>query len=332
MKLTVIGGGGVRTPLLVKSILRRGSQLNISELCLMDINEEKLTIIGLLVQEIIHQAKSSLKITTTINPEIALSGADYIITTIRVGDDNGRILDERIALRHGVLGQETTGPGGFAMALRAIPVLLNYAKMIENICPDAWVFNFSNPAGLVTQALRDSGFNNIVGICDGANLGQNNIAEWYGINPSELLAEVYGLNHLSWTRAVYHGKRNLLPELLDNEVFLAKTNQNLFSPELVRQIGMFLNEYLYYYYYREDALKHILTKDKTRGEQVAEINTSLFLELIRIDPYDNPTEALFSYYKFNDQRVGSYMDFSRFSGLYTNSQLQISEVENEKEA
>ena len=105
-------------------------------------------------------------------PRQALSGARHVVTTIRVGFEQGRALDERIALRHGVLGQETTGPGGFAMALRSIPAILGYAELLQELSPGAWMFNFTNPAGLVTQALREAGFERTVGICDGANAGQ----------------------------------------------------------------------------------------------------------------------------------------------------------------
>ena len=113
-------------------------------------------------------AGSPFRITTTLDARAAFEGAKHVVTTIRVGHEQGRILDERIALKHGMLGQETTGPGGFAMALRSIPAILDYARLLQTISPDAWMFNFTNPSGLVTQALRDAGFEHTVGICDGA--------------------------------------------------------------------------------------------------------------------------------------------------------------------
>src|ERR671938_459380 len=141
MKLTVIGGGGVRSPLFVASALRRAERVGLEELCLMDTDAEKLAIFGALCQEVGRRAESDVRITTTTSPQAALEGAAHVVTTIRVGYEQGRVLDERIALKHGVLGQETTGPGGFAMALRTIPAILDIARLIEDVAPDAIVVN-----------------------------------------------------------------------------------------------------------------------------------------------------------------------------------------------
>src|SRR5919206_1087588 len=214
MKLALIGGGGVRSPLFVASALRRAERVNLEELCLMDVDAEKLAIFGALCQEVARRAESDVRITTTTDPRAALEGAGHVVTTIRAGGEHGRVLDERIALKHGVLGQETTGPGGFAMALRSIPAILQYAELLERVSPGAWMFSFTNPAGLVTQALRDAGFTRTVGICDGANVGHHAVASWLGVDHRRLRAEVFGLNHLSWTRRVLLGGQDLLAPLL----------------------------------------------------------------------------------------------------------------------
>src|SRR6185295_10982868 len=198
MKLALIGGGGVRAPLFVASALRRAERVGLEELCLMDIDAEKLAIFGELCREVCRRAESDVRITTTTDARAALEGARHVITTIRVGAEQGRVLDERIALKHGVLGQETTGPGGFAMALRSIPAVVSYAELLEQISPGAWLYSFTNPAGLVTQALRDRGFSRTIGICDGANVGHHAVADWLGVEDRQLRAEVFGLNHLSW--------------------------------------------------------------------------------------------------------------------------------------
>src|SRR5919109_3359385 len=151
MKLTLIGGGGVRAPLFVAAALRRAERVGLEELCLMDVDAEKLAIFGGLCRAVALRAGSRVRITITTDPRAALEGAKHVVTTIRVGFEQGRVLDERIALKHGVLGQETTGPGGFAMALRSIPALLGYAALAEEVSPGAWLYNFTNPAGLVTQ-------------------------------------------------------------------------------------------------------------------------------------------------------------------------------------
>ena len=198
MKLTLIGGGGVRSPLFVNSTLKRAERLRLDELCLMDVDADKLAIIGNVCQMVARARNSPVRITTTTDARQAITGADYVVTSIRVGNEMGRINDERIALRHGVLGQETTGPGGFAMALRSIPAILGYAALIEELSPQAWMFNFTNPAGLVTQALRDAGFERSVGICDGANEAQHAVASYLDRPLDAVQHEMYGLNHLSW--------------------------------------------------------------------------------------------------------------------------------------
>ena len=196
MKLALIGGGGVRSPLFVMSLLNWQQRLGVDELCLMDIDARKLELFGALCRQIVQRAGDPFKLTTTLDARTAFDGAHHVVTTIRVGQDVGRAIDERIALKHGVLGQETTGAGGFAMAMRSIPALLEYARLLQQVSPGAWMYNFTNPAGLVTQALRDAGFERTIGICDGANSGQGAIAAWMGIEPGLVRAEVYGLNHL----------------------------------------------------------------------------------------------------------------------------------------
>src|SRR5689334_5927277 len=220
MKLALIGGGGVRSPLFVASALRRAERVGLEELCLMDIDAEKLAIFGELCREVGRRAESDVRITTTTDPRAAMEGATHVVTTIRVGAERGRVLDERIALKHGVLGQETTGPGGFAMALRSIPAILQYAELLEQVSPGAWLFSFTNPAGLVTQALRDAGFKRTIGICDGANVGHHSVADWLKIDPNTLRAEVFGLNHLSWTRRVLLNGEDMLAPLLRDPAFL----------------------------------------------------------------------------------------------------------------
>jgi 6-phospho-beta-glucosidase len=192
MKLTLIGGGGVRAPLFVTSALKRANRIHLDTLYLMDNNPEKLRVMHAISQEIARKMGSSVRILATETPEEALEGSNYVVSSIRVGNDAGRVLDERIALNHGVLGQETTGAGGFAMALRSIPKILEYARLMEKVSPGAWMFNFTNPAGLVAQALHDEGFTRAIGICDGANVGQDSAARWLHVDQNQLRPEVFG--------------------------------------------------------------------------------------------------------------------------------------------
>jgi 6-phospho-beta-glucosidase len=311
MKIAVIGGGGVRTPLAVAAAVRRAERIGLDELCLMDTDAEKLALIGALCQVVVRRLDSPLRVTTTTDPRQAVAEAQHVITSIRVGAEQGRVLDERIALRHGVLGQETTGPGGFAMALRSIPALLGYAKLIEEVSPGAWMFNFTNPAGLVTQALRDSGFSRTVGICDGANLGQHAVADWLKVDANRLRPEVFGLNHLSWMRRVWLDGEDVLARLLRDPAFLSGTTMSMFAPALVEHIGMWINEYLFYYYYSDRALKSISADEKTRGEEVLDLNRRLIDQLRAVDIERNPDEALRVYHGYAQRRSATYMHYAR---------------------
>lgn len=307
MKLTMIGGGGVRTPLAIPPILRRADRLGLEELCLMDINETKLQIFGILARDIAKRTGSNLKITLTTDAGEALSGSDFVITTIRVGDDYGRVLDERIALRLGVLGQETTGAGGFAMAMRSIPAILRYAELLRNSNPEAWLLNFTNPAGLVTQALRDQGFERTIGICDSANGALNAVSSLLEIDHEDLDAEVFGLNHLSWGRSIKRTGKELLTPLLNDEDFRAKTLLSLFDSDLVTEIGMWLNEYLYYWYYSKEALDTIQNEELTRGESILRWNNDLINRLGEIDIETDITKARNIYADYMNKRISTYM-------------------------
>jgi len=221
------------------------------------------------------------------------------------------VLDERIALRHGVLGQETTGPGGFAMALRSIPAILGYARLRDELCPNAWMFNFTNPAGLVAQALHDAGFARAVGICDSANGAQAAIAPRLGCAANDLRPEVFGLNHLSWTRRVMYRGEDVLPRLLADPEVLRETRLNIFEPALVRHLGMWLNEYLYYFYYAERAVAAISAEERTRGEEVLMLNRDLLAQLQQLDLARDFDAALAVYYRYERRRSSTYMHYAQ---------------------
>src|SRR3954468_6787666 len=311
MKLALIGGGGVRSPLFVASALRRAERVGLEELCLMDTDAEKLAIFGELCREVTRRAESDVRITTTTDPHAALDGAAHVVTTIRVGGEQGRVLDERIALRHGVLGQETTGPGGFAMGLRNIPVILRYAEQVERLSPNAWLYCFTNPAGMVTQALRDAGFARSIGICDGANGAVEAVANFTGHRRHELRAEVFGLNHLSWARSVTRDGVDLLAGLLGNEDFRAATDLSMFEPDLVRMLGMWPNPYLYYFYYAEEAIAGVDHDGVTRGEEIRDLTTQLVADLKAIDPKRDPDAAAKRFRAYHRRRGATYMALAR---------------------
>jgi 6-phospho-beta-glucosidase len=234
-----------------------------------------------------------------------------VVTTIRVGGDESRSIDEHISLRRGVLGQETVGAGGFAMAMRTIPAILDYADLISRVSPQAWLFNFTNPAGLVTQALHDAGYDRAVGICDSANLAQHAVAASHGVEPNDLRPEVYGLNHLSWVRAVRDAEgEDLLAPLLSSEDFRNATLQRFFPRQLSELLGTWTNEYLYYYYFAEAALASVQSGSTTRGGEVAERNRELLRDLARIDPDQHPEDAIAAYRAYEAGRRSTYMHYA----------------------
>lgn len=309
MKLTVIGGGGVRSPLFVMSLLRWHARIGVDELCLMDVDARKLELFGALCRAVVRRAGDPFRVMITTDARAALEGARHVVTTIRAGFELGRALDERIALRHGVLGQETTGPGGFAMALRSIPAILGYAGLLREINPEAWLYNFTNPSGLVTQALHDAGFGRAIGICDSANGGQRAVAAWAGVEPGRIRAEVFGLNHLSWCRHALLDGEDLMPRALADDRFLREM-QSLFEPALVRQMGMHLNEYLYYYHYAEKAVAAIGAEGRTRGDEIVELNRRLLDQLQEIGVERDAERALRTFFGYEKRRGMTYMHYA----------------------
>src|SRR5215207_313860 len=314
MKLTVIGGAGVRTPRLIPSLVRRAARLDLQEVWLMDIDAAKLDLIGQLCQTLAAQHHAPFKLILTTDAREAIRDTDHIITTIRPGLEQGRALDERIAFRHGVLGQETTGAGGFAMAMRSLPAILAYCRMAAELAPKAWVYNFTNPAGLVAQGLYDAGIERVVGICDSANGAQTAACRFLGVPVERVFHEVFGLNHLSWTRSVRidadadgTGGEEVLPGLLSDPSFISQTHMAMFDPDLRQSVGMFLNEYLHYFYHRDEALAALLAKPETRGEEVMRLTGELLARLSEADP----AKRLYIYQEVMGKREATYMAHAR---------------------
>ncbi|MEW9555510.1 6-phospho-beta-glucosidase [Nonomuraea sp. NPDC050783] len=309
-RLTLVGGGGVRGPLFVESAAMRAEELGLEQITLLDVDEHKLRLLGGVAAHL-ARGHSDVRVTMTTDVREAFEGADFVVTTVRVGGDAARVTDERIAARHGVLGQETTGPGGFAMALRSIPVILRYAELLAERSPRAWLFNFTNPAGLVTQALRDAGHERTVGICDSANLAQHAVAAAHRLDANDLRPEVFGLNHLSWARAVRDQQgHDLLAPLLTDPGFRATTLQRFFPAELSELCGMWINEYLYYYYYfAEKAVAHTGAESAGRGREVARRNADLLKELARVGPGQH-RDAVAVYRAYEAGRRSTYMSYA----------------------
>ncbi len=308
MKLAVIGGGGVRSMFLAKSIAQRARELEIDKLVFMDDDPVKLSVFGGMAGKVCKLLEPQLKFYTADNAVEALIGADYVITTIRVGGDDMRVRDERIALDLGVLGQETTGAAGFSFAMRSIPALMKYCEFAKKYSkPNVKIFNFTNPAGLVSQALRDAGYDFTYGICDAPSGMLHAFADMLRVEPERVKGEIYGLNHLSFFNQITLDGKNILPELIESDVSYAQTDLRYFSKKLLQRKQFIPNEYLYYYFSSEKALRNILNAKETRGEQIARINKAMLAELRRHDVENEFETCLKIFENYYGQRENSYM-------------------------
>ena len=308
MKIGVIGGAGVRTVIFINGLLKRYKKLNIDEVVLYDINREKLEIIEKLCRHVVNREGKDLSVRAVFDPVEAIRGMDYIVTTLRVGGDHSRVVDESVALKNGVIGQETTGVGGFSMAVRTIPVLMEYCDLIEKYAPDAWIFNFTNPSGLVTQALHSAGHHRIIGICDAPSSMKYRMAQNLGVTEEELYVEFFGLNHLSWIRSVQVNGEEIMPKLIADDAFLSSIQElEIFDRDVIRKTGMLPNEYLYYYYHREKALANINKSEMTRGQTIEKVNIQMMKELREMDIDADPEGALQVFLYYMQLRENSYM-------------------------
>ena len=308
MKLAVIGGGGVRSMFLAKSIAQKAGELNINQLVFMDNNEKKLDIYGRMAGEVVRRINDKIDFALTTDAAEAVKDADYVITTIRVGEDDMRVRDERIALSKGVLGQETTGAAGLSFAMRSVDALSAYCELIKKLSkPGCKVFNFTNPAGVVSQTLRDMGYDFTYGICDAPSGMLRSFEKLCGCEEGSARGEVYGLNHLSYFNSVKINGKEMLRDIIDNDKAYTETDLRYFDKSLLLERKAILNEYLYYFYYREKAVANILAAPQTRGEQIAEINKRMTAELEKIDIEKNFDKALSVFEYWYGERENNYM-------------------------
>lgn len=293
IKIATIGGGSSYTPELMEGFIKRYNELPISEIWLVDIEDgkEKLEIIGKLAQRMWDATPYNVKVFTTLNRKEALAGADFVTTQFRVGLLDARIKDERIPLLHGMLGQETNGAGGMFKALRTIPVMKDIIDDMKVLCPDAWLINFTNPSGMITEAvIKHFGWKKCIGLCNVPVISMMNEPKVIGKQRSQLHYQFAGLDHFHWHKVFDEEGKDITGQLIDhinekNGGTPANIYQAEFPLELLHYMNLLPCGYHRYYYMAKEMLEHSLEEFKnggTRAEQVKDVEAALF------EMYKNP--------------------------------------------
>jgi 6-phospho-beta-glucosidase len=307
MKLTIVGGGGFRVPLVYGALLEKTARLSLDEVVLHDIEGARLERVATVLEGLAAEHGERLPFRTTTDLADAIEGADFVFCAIRVGQLEGRVVDEGVPLGLGVLGQETTGPGGICFALRTIPAMVALAQVIAERAPQAWLINFTNPAGMVTEAVQQVLGERAVGICDSPSGLCRRVAAALGREPADLWFDYFGLNHLGWLKGVRDAGGERLPGLLEDDARLAGFEEGrLFGGEWLRSLGMIPNEYLYYFYYSSDTVEAIRESPASRGVFLLEQQRRFYAQ-----DGQGPAEAVTSWRATRHDRERSYMAEAR---------------------
>jgi 6-phospho-beta-glucosidase len=287
-KLTYIGGGSTYTPEFVDGFIQHEGDVELGEIALFDIHEERLNVVGGMVQRMLRHAELDTKVTLSLKRPEAIEGAEFIVSAIRVGGMEARIRDEKIPLKYDVIGQETSGPGGTLKAWRTIPVTLDIAKDAARYAPGSWYLNFTNPSGIITEALLKHTDLKVVGLCNNPINFQTGLAMFFGVEEREVFLEWVGLNHVNWVRRIYARGKDVTPDLMARLDDLAGNPAfPHFDPELVRTLGVFPTYYPLAYYYNYPAkVRELKAEAKTRGETVHEVEEALLRQ------YSDPNQVV----------------------------------------
>jgi 6-phospho-beta-glucosidase len=288
MKLAVVGGGSTYTPEVVDGIVRLRDLLQVDDLWLHDTNADRLAIVAGLARRMLDRAAHPARLQTATRLDDAVEGADAVLIQIRVGGQAARMVDESVPLACGCLGQETTGFGGLAKALRTVPVVLDIAARARELAPAAWIVDFTNPVGIVTKALLDEG-HRAVGLCSAAMVFQRHFAKVLDVEPARIELDHLGLNHLTWEVGVRLDGADVLPRLLDEHAERVARATGL-PPELVQRLGTVPSYYLHYFY-EHDAVVEEQRGAKSRAEIVSGIEREL-LHLYADEALDEKPELL----------------------------------------
>ena len=271
-KLTIAGGGSTYTPGIVKSLLDKKAEFKLEELRLYDINEERQRKVGILVKKVVETFDPDLKVIVTTDPREAFTDADFVFAQMRVGLYRMRELDEKIPLKYGIVGQETTGAGGMMKAFRTIPVILNLAHKMEELSPEGWIINYTNPTGLVTEAVTKYSKANIAGFCSGGIFPKMWAKEALGISYDRVQYDFAGLNHLNFMSNITIDGRAVTEEEFEA---IAKRNVNV-DLDLIKLLGVIPSPYLQWYYQTDEKIQKIADCGFTRGEEVMGLEEEIY--------------------------------------------------------
>jgi 6-phospho-beta-glucosidase len=307
IRLTILGGGGFRVPLVHQALLADRGPGRVTELVLHDLDLTRLAAIAMVLAQQVDGVPDPPRITTTTDLDQAVTGADFVFSAIRVGGLAGRATDERVAFGEDVLGQETVGAGGICYGLRTVPVAVRIAQRVAQLAPDAWVINFTNPAGMVTEAMSRHLGDRVIGICDSpVGLGRR-VVRALGADPATAWLDYVGLNHLGWLRAVHVNGEDWLPALLADTAALESFEEGkLFGADWLRVLGCVPNEYLHYYYFAREAVADGRSGSPTRGEFLLRQQQGFYTTVER-----DPGSALATWERTRLEREATYMAGNR---------------------
>lgn len=274
LKIAVIGAGSSYTPEIIEELTRRRDRLPVTHITLMDIDVNRLEIMTAFCQRFASHLGSDFQIEATIDRQVALAGTRFVLTQIRVGGNAQRILDEKIPLKYGVIGQETTGPGGMLKALRTIPSMVEIARDVERYCPGAWIINYANPTGMIAEAVHQCTGVTIAGLCAGGYFPRDHTVQALGVSPESVQYDYFGLNHLNFGYNLRVDGVPLTDEQYD-QVLTAATWGSV-APALLQKLRLVPSPYLRYYFHREQAVQEAKAKTLSRGEQVQQIEQEVF--------------------------------------------------------
>ena len=278
MKITVIGGGSTYTPELIEGFVHKESSLTISEIFLHDIDPYRLEILGSFAQRMASHAGARFKIIPTLDLQQAIEGADFVLSQIRVGGQEARHRDIQLCLKYGLIGQETTGIGGFAKALRTLPKVSELCNAMEQYAPKAWMLNFTNPSGLITEMIVKHSSIRVLGLCNIPMEVKILLARELSVEHARIRLEYIGLNHLAWLRRVLLDDQDITTQILE-QIISKGAPKNIpdfdYDPVLVSSLGMIPMYYLRYYYYKDRMFSLIKSQPKDRAEEVMDIEKKL---------------------------------------------------------